>query len=278
MAIPTTTLPDGGAMPRVGLGTWHMGESRARASAEAAAIRHAIDRGITLIDTAEMYGEGGAESVIGEAIRGRRQGLFLVSKVYPHNAGRRAAVEACERSLRRLGVERIDLYLLHWRGSVPLGETIEAFEMLAGAGKIARWGVSNFGRDDMEELLAAGGSGVAANQVLYNLGRRGIEWDLLGWQRERGIPLMAYTPLEQGRLASHRALADVAHRHGAAPLQVALAWVLREPGVVAIPKSAKPDHIDENLGALDLALTDDDLAALDAAFPPPTRARPLEML
>jgi diketogulonate reductase-like aldo/keto reductase len=250
-----------------------------------AALRLGMELGMTLIDTAEMYGEGGAEEVVGEAIAGRRDEVFLVSKVYPHHADRRGVQEACERSLRRLGTERIDLYLLHWRGSVPLAETLEAFARLREQGKIADFGVSNFDFDDMQEVAALpGGELVATDQVLYNLAQRGIEWDLLPWCRERHMPVMAYSPLEsnpqeQAGLLGRPELAAVARRHGATPAQVALAWVLRQDGVVAIPKAVRPQHVRENRAALELAqaLQSTDLAELDAGFPPPRRRRPLAM-
>jgi diketogulonate reductase-like aldo/keto reductase len=272
-------LPDGERVPALGLGTWGMGEAGTRGADVVAALRLGLDLGMTLVDTAEMYAEGGAEEVVAKAIAGRRDAVFLVSKVYPHNATRRGTVAACERSLERLGTDRLDLYLLHWRGDVPLEETLEGFAALIAAGKIRRWGVSNFDTDDMAELWALPGGGAAAgNQVLYNLKRRGIEWDLLPWCRERRVPVMAYSPVEQGRLLAKRALKEVARRRGATPAQVALAWVLRQDGVIAIPKAAQAAHVRENRAALDLALAPDDLAALDAAFPPPRAKHPLEML
>ncbi|MCY1541661.1 putative oxidoreductase [compost metagenome] len=223
-----------------------------------------------------MYGEGGAEEVVGEAIRGRREGVFLVSKVYPHNASARGVPAACERSLRRLGSEVIDLYLLHWRGSHPLAETVEAFERLREQGKIRRWGVSNFDIDDLQEL---GEAACATNQVLYNPEARGIEFDLLPWQQRQGMPLMAYCPVGQGgRLLHNPAVRDIAARHGATPGQVALAWALRQPGTIAIPKAVDPEHLRQNAGAADLHLAAADLAQIDAAYPPPTRKRGLEMV
>jgi len=273
------SLTGGERVPALGLGTWHMGERAQARGAEAAALRRGLDLGLELIDTAEMYGEGGAEEVVGEAMAGRRDEVFLVSKVYPHNASAAGAVAACERSLARLATDRIDLYLLHWRGGVPLAETLEGFERLRAAGKIRHWGVSNFDVSDMEELVGlAGGSGAATDQVLYNLTRRGIEYDLLPWCRERNLPVMAYSPIEQGRLLSRPELKRVAALHGATPAQVALAWALRQDGVIAIPRAATPAHARENRGALDLRLAEQDLAALDRAFPPPTAARPLEVL
>ena len=272
-------LPSGESVPVLGQGTWGMGEHARRAADEALALRLGLDLGMTLIDTAEMYGDGGAEEVVADAIAGRRNEVFLVSKVLPQNAGRRRAVEACERSLRRLGTDRIDLYLLHWRGSVPLAETLEAFAELQAAGKIRLWGVSNLDTDDMDELAdMPGGSECATNQVLYNLTRRGIEFDLLPWCRKRSMPIMAYSPIEQGRLLGEAALNRVAARHNATAAQVALAWLLHEPDMIAIPKASTPAHVRDNRAALDLRLTRDDLADLDNAFPPPKRKRPLEML
>ena len=278
-------LPSGRTIPILGQGTWNMGEDPSARAAEVAALRLGLDLGMTLIDTAEMYGEGGAEEVVGEAIAGRRDDVFLVSKVYPHNASRAGVRAACERSLRRLGTDRLDLYLLHWRGNVPLAETLEAFGRLKDEGKIRDYGVSNFDTDDMEEAAALPqGSHVAANQVLYNLIQRGIEWDLLPWCRARGMPVMAYSPLEstpdeQGPLLARPQLAEVAQRHGVTPAQVALAWLLRQDGVVTIPKAVQPAHVRANRSALDLApqLTADDMALLDAGFPPPARKRPLAM-
>jgi diketogulonate reductase-like aldo/keto reductase len=273
-------LPDGTTVPALGQGTWHMGERGADRAAEAAALRLGLDLGLTLIDTAEMYAEGGAEEVVAEAIAGRRGEVFLVSKVYPHNAGGRKLESACERSLKRLQVDRIDLYLLHWRGSIPLEETVEGMERMRRLGKIARWGVSNLDLDDLEELGPALPD-CAVDQVLYNLENRGIEYDLLPFCRERGMPVMAYSPVGQGgALLRHRALGAVAARHGGAtPAQVALAWTLRAPGgVIAIPKASDPAHVRLNAAARELRLTAEDLAELDAAFPPPHRKRSLAML
>jgi len=256
-----------------------MGEDRAKRQAEIAALQLGLDLEMTLIDTAEMYGEGGAEEVVGEAIAGRRGDVFLVSKVYPHNATREGAVAACERSLKRLKTDYLDLYLLHWLGSVPVSETLEAFRSLKRAGKIQDYGVSNLGKDDMEQASAlSGGDEVATDQVLYNLKRRGIELDLLPWCRERGIPIMAYSPIEQGKLLNNKRLRIVASRRGATPAQIALAWVLYQEGVAAIPKSSNQAHVRENRAALDLRLTDEDLAELNRAFPPPRKKRPLEMI
>jgi diketogulonate reductase-like aldo/keto reductase len=269
-ALPMVTLPGGEHVPKLGQGTWHMGEDRRRAAEEAAAVRLGIELGMTLIDTAEMYGAGGAEEMVARAAEGVRDDLFIVSKVYPHNASRAGIVAACERSLKRLRTDRIDLYLLHWRGSVPLAETIEGFERLKRDGKIRYHGVSNFDRDDMAQWVAQkGGEAVAADQVLYNLTRREPEWDLMPWCRERSIAIMAYTPLGQGGMLRHQTLAEIARRQQATPAQVALAWLLRRQGTIVIPKAARPEHVRENRGALDVALTEDDLEALNRAFPPP---------
>ncbi len=267
-------LPNGDKIPVLGLGTWMMGERDADTAAEIAALKLGLDLGMGLIDTAEMYGDGRAEKIVGQAIAGRRDAVFLVSKVLPENASRQGTVRACEASLKRLGTDRLDLYLLHWRGSIPLDETLQAFDALKSAGKIRDWGVSNFGMNDMAELTAP----AAANQVLYNLSRRSIEWDLLPSCRERRIPVMAYSPLEQGRILRDRTLARLAGQRGCTPAQIALAFVLSRDGVLAIPKAAKPAHVRANHAALDIALSADELAALDAAFPPPRAARPLEML
>jgi diketogulonate reductase-like aldo/keto reductase len=265
-------------MPVYGLGTWRMGESVRRRADEVTALRHGIARGVTLIDTAEMYGDGEAETIVADAVGNRRDEIFIISKVLPSNASRRGTVAACERSLKRLKTDRIDLYLLHWRGSVPLGETVEAFEALRAAGKIRGWGVSNLDHAEMQELARVRDGGhCQTDQVLYNLTRRGIEFDLLPWCRAHGMPVMAYSPLEQGRMLRHKALAEVAGRHGATPSQVALAWLLRQ-GVIVIPKATVVSHIDENLGALDLALAADDLATLERTFPAPTSPQPLDML
>lgn len=272
-------LPCGERVPALGMGTWSIGDDRARRAEEIATLRLGLDLGLRLIDTAEMYGEGLSEELVGEAIAGRRDEVFLVTKVYPHNAGRRDAVAACERSLRRLRTDRIDLYLLHWRGGVPLAETMEAFVALQQAGKIRHFGVSNLDLDDMRELWKVpGGDRVQTNQLLYNLGRRGIEWDLLPWLRERGVPVMAYSPIEQARLLRHAGLKAFAARHGIAPAQAALAWLLSRENVIAIPKTGRRDALRENAAALSIALDDAQLAELDALFPPPRGPRPLEML
>ena len=270
-------MPSGQHVPALGQGTWGMGEVRARRKAEVAALRLGLDLGMTLLDTAEMYGDGGAEKVIGEAIAGRRDEVFLVSKVYPRNASKRGTADACERSLSRLGTDHIDLYLLHWRGAVPLAETFAAFVALHEAGKIRAYGVSNFDCDDMADAIAVPPATVATNQVLYNLRHRGIEHDLLPWCRERGIPLMAYSPVEQGELLGHSSLRAIATRHDATPAQVALAWLLRNDDVIVIPKASELSHVRENHAAADLVLDADDVAALDAAFPPPQEKVALAM-
>lgn len=277
--MASARLPDGTEVPALGQGTWRMGERGADRRAEAAALRLGLDLGMALIDTAEMYGEGGAEEVVAEAIAGRRDEVFLVSKVYPHNAGGRRLDAACERSLKRLRVDTIDLYLLHWRGDFSLSDTVEGFERMRGAGKIRRWGVSNLDLDDLEELGAALAD-CAADQVLYSLENRGVEHDLLPFCRGRGMPVMAYSPVGQGGgLLRHPALRAVAARHGGAtPAQVAIAWTLRAPGVISIPKASDPEHVRLNAAARGLRLTDADLAELDAAFPPPARKRRLAML
>jgi diketogulonate reductase-like aldo/keto reductase len=277
--MQTVTLPSGEAVPALGQGTWFMGESVSRRSAEAAALQAGLDLGMTLIDTAEMYGEGGAEEVVGEAIAGRRDEVFLVSKVYPHNASRRGAIAACERSLKRMKTDRIDLYLLHWRGQHSFVDTVAAFEELHRGGKIRHWGVSNLDTSDMEELLGVpGGDKVAVNQILYNLTRRGIEYDLQPLLRERGIPLMAYSPIEQGRLLKAPAVHNIAQRHNATPAQVALAWLLRQDQIIAIPKASAIPHVKENRAALEVRLEQADLIELDRAFAPPDGPMPLEML
>jgi diketogulonate reductase-like aldo/keto reductase len=275
-ATQTVPLPSGEQVPTLGQGTWHMAENPLNRTNEINALRLGIDLGMTLIDTAEMYADGGAERLVGEAIKGRRDEVFLVSKVLPENATRHGTISACKRSLDRLGVHEIDLYLLHWRGLTPLEETIEAFETLVAAGKIRYWGVSNFDITDMQELVGLpDGANVATDQVLYNLERRGIEFDLLPWCRRRGVPIMAYSPIEQGRVLRHVTLGRIAARLGATPAQVALAWVLRQDGVCAIPQSGKPEHVRENRGALDVRLTPQDLADLDEIFPPPDHKQPL---
>ncbi|RMI88217.1 oxidoreductase [Streptomyces sp. ZS0098] len=277
-AAGTTVLPSGEEMAALGQGTWYLGEDPARREQEIAALRLGVDLGMTVIDTAEMYGDGAAEELVGEALRGRREEVFLVSKVLPGHADRRGTVAACEGSLRRLRAERLDLYLLHWRGRWPLESTLAGFADLMEAGKIRYWGVSNLDVADMTELAALpGGNAVAVDQVLYNLSRRGIEWDLLPWCREAGVTVMAYSPIEQGRLLGAEALDAVARSLGATPTQVALAWVL-EQGVTAIPRSGSPDHVRENRSAVDLHLPAEALDVLDEAFPPPSGPTPLEVL
>lgn len=275
----TVTLPDGAVVSALGQGTWRMGERADRRRAEIQALQLGIELGMTVIDTAEMYGDGRTETLLAEALKGYRNEAFLVSKVSPHNATAEGVVEACERSLRRLGADRLDLYLLHWRGGVPLAETIEGFARLREAGKILRWGVSNFDTADMRELLdLPGGGACAANQILYNLMRRGPEFDLLPMLAAEGVATMAYSPIEQGLLPRSDALAAIARKHDCSQQRVALAFVLRQPGVIAIPKSARVEHVRDNRAALDLALDEDDLARLDAAFPKPRRKRPLQMI
>lgn len=277
--IPTVTLPSGTTVPALGLGTWQMGETKARVRDEIDSLRLGLDLGMTLVDTAEMYGDGEAERIVGRALEDRRDAAFLVSKVYPWNASRHGTIAACEASLQRLGTDRLDLYLLHWRGEHPLEDTVAGFEALRAAGKIGAWGVSNFDVADMEELLALpGGENCAVNQVLYNLSRRGIEHDLLPWCQAHAIPVMAYSPIEQGRLVHHPELIRVAKAYQATPAQVALAFLLERDGVIAIPKSANPARVRENRDAVDLDISDEDWSALDAAFPPPARKTPLEML
>jgi len=277
-------LPSRRQMPVLGQGTWGMGEKRDQFNAEVAALKLGLDLGVTLIDTAEMYGEGGAEKVVAEAIAGRRDEVFIVSKLYPHNATLRGTRMACDASLKRLKTDRIDLYLLHWIGEAPMEETLKAFTRLKEKGKIIDYGVSNFDTDDMEEASAlAGGEAIATNQVLYNLMNRGIEWDLLPWCKGEGIPVMAYSPFVSAppaltRLFGNATLKTVAARHAATPAQVALAWLLHQPGVVAIPKAVQPEHVRANRAAYDLALTADDLKDLDRAFPPPRKKVPLAML
>jgi aldehyde reductase len=272
-------LPCGERIPALGQGTWNVGDDPGRRAEEIATIRRGLDLGLTLLDTAEMYGDGRSEQLLGEAIAGRRGEVFLVSKVYPHNASRQAMRRSCEASLRRLGVETIDLYLLHWPGAVPLAETVEAFEALRRAGKIRHWGVSNFDSDGMQDLWdTPGGSAAQVNQVLYNLGERGIEWDLQPWLRERRVPLMAYSPFDQGRLLRQRALATFAQEHGMTPAQVAIAWLLAQEDVIAIPKTVSRQRVEENAAALARPLTAQQRQELDRLFPPPDGPAPLAML
>jgi diketogulonate reductase-like aldo/keto reductase len=271
-------FPDGTSVPALGQGTWMMGEDPTKRADELAALQAGLDLGLKLLDTAEMYADGGSERLVGEAIRGRRGQVFLVSKAYPQNASRQRLPQACEASLQRLGTDYLDLYLLHWRGRVPLAETVEAMERLVAAGKIRRWGVSNLDTDDMQELLAAGGTACATDQVLYNLTRRAPEHDLLPWLVDHQLPVMAYSPVEQGRLLGNPRLQAVAARLGATPAQVALAWVLHQDHVLTIPKAGRVAHVQENRAAVDLPLSPTDLAELDMAFPRPSQRQPLAML
>jgi diketogulonate reductase-like aldo/keto reductase len=276
----TVQLPDGTKVPALGQGTWHMGERGRAAKDEVAALKLGIELGVTLIDTAEMYGNGGAEEVVAEASEGQRDKLFIVSKVYPHNASRDGTQAACERSLKRLRTDRIDLYLLHWRGSHPLAETVAAFEKLRAEGKIRYWGVSNFDTRDMGELaMLPDGGNCATNQVLYHPASRGIEFDLLPWCTKQNVSLMAYSPVGQGgRLLQSKALTAVAKRHNATPAQIAIAWTMRHGNVISIPKASNSAHVRENAVAGEITLTDDDLAAIDAAHPPPGRKQSLDIL
>jgi len=277
--MKTVLLPCGEAVPALGMGTWNMGDAPARRADELATLRLGLDLGCTLVDTAEMYGEGLSEELVGEALQGRRNEAFVVTKVYPHNASKAGTVAACERSLRRLRTDRIDLYLLHWRGSVPLAETMLALMALQKAGKIRHYGVSNLDLADMQALWKVpGGQGVQTNQLLYNLTRRGIEWDLLPWLRERSVPVMAYSPIEQARLLHHNGLAHFARRHDIPPAQAALAWLLAQDGVIAIPKTSRPDRLRENVAAAQVQLSGEQLAELDALFKPPSGATSLEMI
>ena len=278
-AVPTITLPSGAVMATLGLGTWMMGEHRRDRKKEVAALVLGLDLGMNLIDTAEMYGDGGAEEVVGEAIAGRREEIFLVSKVYPHNASRRGAIAACKRSLERLGTDHLDLYLLHWRGDIPLEETVDAFESLRREGSIRDWGVSNFDRADMEELFALpDGPRCAANQVMYHLGCRGVEWDLLPFCRKHRVAVMAYSPVGRGRLLRDRRLNALATELGATAAQLALAWLLRQAGVSAIPKAASEAHVRDNRAAVDLKLPASVLKPLDDAFAPPSGPMSLAIL
>lgn len=274
-----TSFPSGEEVPVLGQGTWGFGERLQTRQNEIDALRLGIDMGMKLIDTAEMYGDGAAEELVGQAIEGRRDQTFIVDKVLPQNATRKGTVAACEKSLRRLRTNRIDLYLLHWRGAAPLAETLAGFDDLLRAGKIRSWGVSNFDVPDMEEVAGLpDGSAVATDQVLYNLSRRGIEYDLMPWCEQRNIPIMAYSPLEQGRLMGNPELRRIADEHSATAAQIALAWVLRTKRLIAIPKAGSPGHVRLNRIALDIHLTRDELDALDRAFPPPDHKLPLEMI
>lgn len=276
--MKSVTLPSGKVVPALGQGTWEMGVNSGSRTAEIKSLRKGLDLGLTLIDTAEMYGDGECEKVVGEAIAGRRGEVFLVSKVYPHNASRSGVKDACERSLRRLRTDRVDLYLLHWRGNIPLRETLDGFRDLQESGKIVSFGVSNFDVSDMQELFALnGGETVQTNQVLYNLNRRGIEWDLVPWQREHGVPIMAYSPIDKGRFSSNRKLRTFAKKHDMTPVQVALSWLLQQPDMIVIPKTSNLDRMNENIQAVDYELSGEQLQELDKIFPPPTAAGPLDM-
>jgi len=274
------TFADGATVPALGIGTYRMGESASLREREISALQLALDLGVRVIDTAEMYADGGAERVVGAALSGgRRDQAFVVSKVRPSNASRTGAMAACERSLARLAIERIDLYLLHWRGATPLAQTVEAFEELVRRGRIARWGVSNFDLDDMEQLVALEhGAHCAADQVYYSVSRRGVEFDLMPWLSERRVPMMAYSPFDEGRLLSDRTLAAIGRRHGASTAQVALAWVLSRPGVIAIPKAGDVGHVRENAAAANLKLTAEDFELIDRHFAPPKRKQRLSVI
>ena len=276
--MKTVRLPDGTDVPAFGQGTWMMAEEPTRRGDEIAALRAGIDLGMTLIDTAEMYADGESERLVSEAVADRRDDVFLVTKAYPQNASRSRLPRACEASLERLGTDRLDLYLLHWRGTVPLGETVEAMERLVDAGKILRWGVSNLDTDDMEDLVAAGGKACATDQILYNLTRRGPEHDLLPWLAARRMPVMAYSPVEQGRLVADEGLRTLAGELGFTPAQVALAWLMAREGAIAIPKAGTVEHVRENLAAAELALSPETMAQLDVMFPLPSGPVPLAML
>lgn len=283
-AVGRVKLGDGTEVAAIGQGTWRIGDNSRHRQEEIAALQAGLELGMNLIDTAEMYGEGRGESLVGESLKGKRDGVFLVSKVYPHNAGRARSFRSCEESLKRLRTDRLDLYLLHWRGRVPLEETVECMERLVEQGKIIRWGVSNFDTADMRELAAlTGGSRCAVNQVLYHLGSRGIEYDLLPWQRDRGMPIMAYSPLAQAGalrtgLTEHPAVVRAAEAHGASPLQILLAWSIRGGDVIAIPKASSVRHVTENAQAARISLSDEEIAALDEAFSPPARKVPLDII
>ena len=273
------TFSDGTTVPVLGQGTWDIGDDPARRDEEQAALARGIDLGLTVIDTAELYGDGRSERLVGEVIAGRRDEVFLVSKVRPENASEMKMMLACEKSLERLGVDRIDLYLLHWEGRVPLEETVDAFQELVDEGMIARWGVSNLDLRAMERLIDIdGGNDCAANQLLYNLGSRGVEFDLLPWMQARDMPMMAYSPLGRGGLLEHPLITDIADRHDASPAQVALAAVLRQDGVIAIPKASTVEHVEANAEALEIRFDAEDLDRLDRAFPPPTKATPLDII
>ncbi|AEX52038.1 aldo/keto reductase [Rahnella aquatilis] len=284
MKAKTVQLPDGTTVPAIGQGTWYMGERNSDLRAEVKALQQGLDAGMTLIDTAEMYADGGAERVVGEAISGRRDEVFLVSKVYPHHAGGAKAIAACEQSLKRLKTDCLDLYLLHWRGSIPLHDTVAAMEKLQQSGKIRRWGVSNLDTDDMQALWKIpGGNACMTNQVLYHAAARGIEFDLLPWCEEHGVPVMAYCPLAQAGKLRHDVLTapvmqEIAKTRGVSSAQIALAWVIRSGNVIAIPKAVQPQHVKDNAAALTISLTEDEIARIDTAFPAPKHKMPLDMV
>jgi diketogulonate reductase-like aldo/keto reductase len=277
--IRTVPLPNGTTMPALGMGTWYLGEQPARHDTELAALRTGIEIGLTLIDTAEMYGEGAAEELVGQAVAGRRDDIYLVSKVLPHHATRQGTVQACQASLRRLGTDHLDMYLLHWQGRVPLAETVQGFEELVQAGLIGCWGVSNFDAPDLDRLVSVpGGDRVQTDQVLYNLGRRGPEYDLIPRCRQAGMPLMAYSPVDHGRLLEHSAVRDMATVKGVTPAQLAIAWVLRIPDVSVVAKASTRAHVLENRAAMEISFSQAELEQLEAMFPPPSSKEPLDML
>jgi diketogulonate reductase-like aldo/keto reductase len=277
--IRTVPLPNGTTMPALGMGTWYLGEQPARHDTELAALRTGIEIGLTLIDTAEMYGEGAAEELVGQAVAGRRDDIYLVSKVLPHHATRQGTVQACRASLRRLGTNHLDMYLLHWQGRVPLAETVQGFEELVQAGLIGCWGVSNFDAPDLDRLVSVpGGDQVQTDQVLYNLGRRGPEYDLIPRCRQAGMPLMAYSPVDHGRLLEHSAVRDMATVKGVTPAQLAIAWVLRIPDVSVVAKASTRAHVTENRAAMEISFSQAELEQLEAMFPPPSSKEPLDML
>ena len=277
--IRTVSLPNGTTMPALGMGTWYLGEQPARHDTELAALRTGIEIGLTLIDTAEMYGEGAAEELVGQAVAGRRDDIYLVSKVLPHHATRQGTVQACQASLRRLGTDHLDMYLLHWQGRVPLAETVQGFEELVQAGLIGCWGVSNFDAPDLDRLASVpGGDQVQTDQVLYNLGRRGPEYDLIPRCRQAGMPLMAYSPVDHGRLLEHSAVRDMATVKGVTPAQLAIAWVLRIPDVSVVAKASTRAHVRENRAAMEISFSQAELEQLEAMFPPPSSKEPLDML
>ena len=258
------------AIPALGLGTWRMGECGNRRKDEIAALQLGIDLGFGLIDTAEMYGSGTAEQIVGEAIRGRRDQVYLVSKVLPSNASRKGTIKAVERSLKHLNCDHIDLYLLHWPGSYPLEETFEVFGRLSDEGKIGRYGVSNFDTDDMVDAFATqGGEGVCVDQVLYNLAQRAAEDELMAWCGMNDVALMAYSPLDQGGILENVVLKGIADRHGVTAAAVAIAWTMRFSNIVSIPKATATEHVYACSAARDVVLTEEDLDAIDQAFPPP---------